>query len=76
MGLLAVTFFGRGLGVSLIGYCFAATALIGFVGLWHNLFIGFSTILLSLGILLLAVRALAWPDAFCDNDTSRLVHIK
>jgi hypothetical protein len=64
MGLLAITFFHRGLGVSLIGYCFAATALVGFIGLWHNPLIGLSTGPLSLGILFLAVQALARPDAF------------
>ena len=64
MGLLAVTFFGQGLGVSLVGYCFAATAIVGFVGLWHNPLIGLSTTPLSIGILLLAVQALTWPDEF------------
>lgn len=64
MGLLAVTFFGRGRGVSLVGYCFAAAAFVGFAGLWHNPVIGLSVPPLALGLLLLAVQALARPDGF------------
>jgi hypothetical protein len=64
MGLLAVTFLGKDLGVSLVGYCFAATAIIGFIGLWHYPLIGMSIPPLALGLLLLAGQALGRADVF------------
>ena len=64
MGLLAMAFFGHGWGVSLVGYCFAAAAMVGFAGLWHNPLIALSVPPLALGLLLLAAQALARPDAF------------
>jgi hypothetical protein len=64
MGLLALTFFGRDWGVSLVGYCFAAAAAVGFVGLWHYPTIELSVFPLLLGLILLAAQALARPGAF------------
>lgn len=64
MAILAISFFGREGWVSLIGYCFATTALIGFIGLWRNPLLGISSLPMAIGLLLLAVQALWRADRF------------
>jgi len=64
MAILAITFFGRDEWVSLIGYCFATTAIVGFVGLWRNPLLGLSSLPMAVGLLLLTVQAFWRADQF------------
>ena len=62
MALLAVTFFGMGWRVGLIGWAFAATALMGLVGLVHKPNIGFIALPMLSGLLLLMILAIGFPQ--------------
>jgi hypothetical protein len=67
MALLATAFYGLGRRITWIGYAFTATAIVGFIGLWHKPLIGLMALPMLIGLLLLFVRSFTDTEKFLEK---------